>query len=647
MGDEYTYSLFSRLLPFADATRPGYLYSLIYNITNICGDGFYGCARILNALFFVGTAPFIYLTAKKVCSNNISVFVALLSILGPINNYTAYFMPEALYFFSFWVFTWFIIKLDNLFITKSWCIGGIILGLSALIKPHALFLLPAIIVYIFYVNKKKDGIWVLQAVKNTGLFVAFAFFTKLLIGYLIAGKSGLTILGSDYSSIAGSNISNLQRYLELIKLSIISIGGHTLAICLMFGVPISIAIYTSFNSIFSKEKIKTDQKISFLTLVILINLVLVVGLFTASVANTDPSQLMTRLHMRYYDFAFPLLLIVVASQLSFKSISDKLHWRFLTALPIGVAILYATYTKMVPFVPSLIDNPELRGFTFNSAIFYILSGISFISLVLWVHKFQLGAKIFIYIFMPLTVLFSTFFVNQELRQRITPDVFEKAGIFTRQYLPSTELSKVLVVGSDTAGLFRTLFYIDNPQASLETFPSGFTYDLQSLPTDKEWILNIGDSSSLNSEFYQLQMNGFTLTHTTSSSIIDFRESSWPGVISSTQGLSFAETWGTWSFGNNVTINFSAPLPEKFTIHLVASAFGLNIGKDFVAHVGDNSVKFKLTALPEEKVLEFNNPKKSKMIRIDIPSPTSPKELGLSSDERKLGIGFGELKITPL
>jgi phosphoglycerol transferase len=97
----------------------------------------------------------------------------------------------------------------------------------------------------------------------------------------------------------------------------------------------------------------------------------------------------------------------------------------------------------------------------------------------------------------------------------------------------------------------------------------------------------------------------------------------------------------------VTLEFSEPLPERFAVHLVAHAFGPNVGKEFVAHVGDSAVRFTLAASPEERVLEFSNPKRSKIIKINVPSPCSPKELGLSTDERSLGIGFTELRIEPL
>jgi len=97
----------------------------------------------------------------------------------------------------------------------------------------------------------------------------------------------------------------------------------------------------------------------------------------------------------------------------------------------------------------------------------------------------------------------------------------------------------------------------------------------------------------------------------------------------------------------VTLEFSKLLPEKFTLHLYASAFGPNVGKEFVAYVGDSAIRFTLAASLEERVLEFSNPKRSKIIKIDVPSPCSPKESGLRPDDRRLGILLRALRIEPL
>lgn len=52
-ADEYTYSISSRILPYSQAAISNYLYLLTFRLTNICGDGFLSCARILNLVFFL------------------------------------------------------------------------------------------------------------------------------------------------------------------------------------------------------------------------------------------------------------------------------------------------------------------------------------------------------------------------------------------------------------------------------------------------------------------------------------------------------------------------------------------------------------------------------------------------------------------
>lgn len=516
MADEYYYSKFSRLLPLADAIVPSYLYLAIYRATNLCGDGFYDCARIFNALFFVASTPFIYLTARRTCTRGVASIVALLALLGPINSFTAYYMPEALYFFSFWFLTWFILRLDHSSSSKSWCFGGLLLGLSALVKPHALFFLPAIAIYILYVSRKREGKWVLQAFKNASSFIVFSFLSKLLIGYFFAGRAAVTLFGPFYGSEANSIPSDFQHYLKVLALLTESLKGHALAICLMFGVPIAVAINTSLNSIFSETKIQSDQKISFYSLAVLVSLILIAALYTATtVANSGASlETIARLHMRYYNFAFPLLLVIAASQLSLESATSMYRWRAIAAFPIGIAILYAVYTRMAPYWPNFIDSPELRGFTRIKYAFYVLGGLSFFALALWVYSARFGARIFVYLFMPLAVAYSTNNVNIDLRARFIPDVFDKAGIFTKQYLSSEDLSKLVIVGSEPIGLFRSLFYLDNPQSSLETIPKGSSYNLSKLPAGKEWILVIGDHSLSENAFFQLPMDGFTLVRVT-------------------------------------------------------------------------------------------------------------------------------------
>ena len=142
------------------------------------------------------------------------------------------------------------------------------------------------------------------------------------------------------------------------------------------------------------------------------------------------------------------------------------------------------------------------------------------------------------------------------------------------------------------------------------------------------------------------MNGFTLINIKKQKdyIIDFKKEFWVGVISSSKGLSSPEPWRNWSNSETVEFKFSNPLPEKFDLVLTAKAFGPNSGEEVEIHAGSYMQKIKLTDADKEIVIHLENPDNSNVLQIKIPYPTSPKALGLSGDERNLGVGLVEMRI---
>jgi phosphoglycerol transferase len=510
MGDEYFYNTYSRLRPSSESQFPSYLYLAIYGVTSVCGDGFLECARILNSLFFVGATPFLYLTARRVCAKAPAVAVTLLTLAGPINTHTAYFMPESLYFLSFWLLTWFILRLHDSATATAWSLAGLILGLASLVKPHALFLLPAIVVYMFYADGRREGRWLRRALINASAFVAIALLAKLVVGYWLAGKAGITLFGSCYTTIANSTASQPSLYGHRVVVSIASLTGHVMAICLMFGAPLAIAVHTVFDSTSSKSDTRSEHRIAFYAIAVLFCLVLVTGVFTASNVPAGREEVTARLHVRYYSFAFPLLLMIAASGWSSQSTAGPRRWRFLAALPIGAVMVCAVVSRFASYTPVFVDCPELRGFTYDRTVFYILGGMSLLTLGLWVHSAQIGRKVFVCVFVPLAVVCSDFYINRDLGRHRVPEVYCRAGIWAQQCLSEDELSKLLVVGSDRSGLLKTLFAVDNPGVSRQALPAGGVCDLAALPEDKEWVLVVGDHALSHKASFELSMNGFTL-----------------------------------------------------------------------------------------------------------------------------------------
>lgn len=643
LSDENTYSKFSRLLPFSSSTIPGYIYLGIYRLTNHCGADFLACSRLFNTFFFVATAPFIYLVARRVTTLGPAIFISALSLLAPINSYTAYFMPEAFYFFGFWIFTWFVLRLDNSSI-RDWAIAGAIFGCTALIKPHSFLFAPAIFIFAGYLTIR-SGRGLNLFTTNVICFIVASLIVKLMVGYWVAGKYGFSIFGTAYTEIATSTTSNTQRYLELVTIAISSIKGHILALLLMFGPGLVLAFHILLKAIVSRRETSPQETLSILTLLLLSNLVAVAGLFTASVTNAGPYETATRLHMRYYDFVFPLIFIVAASQLHMVDVSRR-KWRAVIASIMAIPMLYAAWTGMTPYTPNFVDSPELYGFIFNPALLYILSGLMTASLGVWVYSTRIGARFFVYLVMPLSIVVSTFHVTQEQRKNLIADDYVKAALFTKQYLGAEDVSTLMILSTDLVGMYKTLFLLDNPYGMLKSVGEGEDYNIADLPEGRKWILVIGEHVVNGDKLFKLEMPGFSLIRGEEQHVIDFNRSTWPGVIRM-RGFSSAEAWGTWSSAPEVTIEFSRPLPKKFSINLTGHAFGPNIDKEFIAHVGDNSLGFTLGSKDSEKELNIDNPGRSNVIRITIPSATSPLQLGIGEDRRLLGIGLIKLSITPL
>ncbi len=643
-GDEYTYSSLSRLLPFSASYIPGYLYLGVYRLTSMCGDGFLDCARVLNVMFFMAAAPFIYLVARRACTQNVSLWVTALAMIAPINSFTIYFMPEPLYFLSFWICLWYFLSLSVTSSLGNWAIFGILLGLSALVKPHAMFIVPALAATTVYMQFGRGDKWVKASASKVFIFVAGMFATKFLISYLLAGQNGLTLLGNFYTSTLTTNASNLDRYFAIFLATPKIAAGHVLAICILFGLPVVVLI-TQFCDSSTKETYTDQKKLAFLTLVLLVNLIGIVALFSASVMGSNEIETAVRLHMRYYDFIFPLFYIAAGARAYADGAVNRISiWA--VSLPVLAVMAYATVNRLAPFTPYMVDSPELRGLSFNTNAFYILSALSIASLLVWTFSRVAGVWAFLIVFMPLAALTSSVYINHEVRQRMVMDDYDKAGILAKQYLSKDDLSKLAIVGENPSGALRALFYVDDARAS-RIFPAeGRRFGITDVPEDKEWVLVVGNVQFDESGFEVQRFNGFLLAHKNVGLHVSFASTSWPAAVQRVYGLGAPEPWGAWSVDEVVGIEFSRPIPRDVTLKLSARAFGPNIGAPVKLEVGGRIHDVVLEAVDSDITIELKGLVNVTELKFRVPHPVSPKELGLSVDTRRLGVGFVDLTLIP-
>jgi hypothetical protein len=125
--------------------------------------------------------------------------------------------------------------------------------------------------------------------------------------------------------------------------------------------------------------------------------------------------------------------------------------------------------------------------------------------------------------------------------------------------------------------------------------------------------------------------------------IEFKDQKLVGVT--TENISEAESWGgRWSDGSPATITFKNKLPKNFILDLEFVGFsGYNMGKSFEVKAGNQTNNFTASKAPQSVSLNFNNVD-SNQIQIVIPNPVSPKDLGINSETRKLGMQIKSLEI---
>ena len=282
-GDEWMYNLFSRVEPASLSPRPMYLFFSVYGWTSHCGEGFLDCARQINALFFALSLPLIYSVSRSFLPVGLSLFVAICSVFSPINTYSAFFMPESMYFFFFWLFTWVVVKgfeSNPLLMTLG---GGGVLGLMSMVKPHAVFLFTGLLAGCFFFWLQKRTLPCFRRGLLLALASGLAFFAvRLPVGYLFAGANGLSIMGSTYTGYARHALS-MTEYITLLSNLRSIFLGHVLGNALVFGVPLAIMGGLVLNRIGQSE---SEQKVRFFAIystVLFVTLTSIVLLFSAKI----------------------------------------------------------------------------------------------------------------------------------------------------------------------------------------------------------------------------------------------------------------------------------------------------------------------------------------------------------------------------
>jgi hypothetical protein len=643
-ADEWYYSKMARLMPLDEAIIPSYLYLWLFRGSNACGANFFDCVRVANALFFVGAAPFLYLTARAFTGKGIAFTLTLLALLAPANMYTAFFMPESAYWFGFCVLSWLALTRAGASLPRLALACGAVLGLMSLVKVHALFLLPALCLFLLYASWLSGGAWLGTGLLAMGLAACALFAVKFGLGYALAGKAALSLFGPFYASAANS--AGGRSLLDLLPALLINGRGHLMALAVLLALPLAMLAHAVLARP-ARTGAGTPGLLQVYAVLMLGATASVTVLYTASLAHPGIDKEGLRLHLRYYSFVFPLLWLVAAAAIGDARTQPRplLRW----AIALGMAALLAIALVELPtYAHNVVDAPEVFSLQLTGPGGQVVVGLHLLILLLWACGSRAAPLLFLLVAVPATIVGGGAGTSTFLQQQRPLLAVDRAANYVRRVVPPAERGLITVAGHDPQHLMRAQFHIDHKDTVLLLLTGDAPIERYQLPVRNKWLLVLGQRKLpqgvkplvTNADFTLVDVNAGNRPIGRAALSAPFGS----GLIARAEGLSYAEQWGRWSNAKLVVLHFNAPLPKHLNVILTAQAYDVNATLPFTMRVGKASSTFRVAAASQELGLRFETDGNQRSLTIEVPQPVSPAERGNPHDPRTLGIGIADIEI---
>lgn len=459
--DEMTYKLNAYNFSLNEVQVPNYLYFIFYKSTKYCGNGWLYCARIQNIFWFLLGVFCIYCIAARFFSNILCLLLAALVGLSPVSSVTAYFMPEAMYFGIFWLFSMLMTSPKTFQSVGGLFLAGTVLSCLSMVKPHAIFIMVPSVLFVYFVKYFMMRSGLISSICGSFVFV-FAFFVlKFAASLIIYQKPEFQFFGNVYSGYANNTFVMVSDLYDFAYRFLRTFFGHVISLTFytIIGVPI---ILVGAWKILSDVEFAPRNVLILYVAIVSFSLVCVVAGFS-SLASYNEFVEANRLHMRYYNFILPGVVISILLLLD-NSLTD-LNRRTI-AIATTAILAIALYNNFFGFSVDYVDAPEMFGLVNNRYALITALFTAFVMLWTFVFKPAYSRSVYIYSFSTL-VLISAFNVGQSMGKKMIDTPWDTAARAAANLLTYNDQAKLLMVSSkDTMGmLLLSKIYFDNPNVN--------------------------------------------------------------------------------------------------------------------------------------------------------------------------------------
>ena len=527
LGDEYLYSINARKAtpwdpsPYGDFSN--YLFNVVYSSTNLCGDAFYTCGKLLNLGFFIGFLTVIFMVAKRYLNYWVAFAFTILSGLSPLSVYTSMFLPESMYFFFLSLVFASVLRAGETYAWKDWAIAGALIGVSSLVKPHAWLSAMAIGIYLVTLGLTNSKHRYKPLFQASLAITLGAIFGRLAVGLIVAGPKSLSFFGDYVSAGTILELTGAEEGTASVETGQVSSSPLQGAIDL-FGSQLWIHTLTNFalmtlaiigivagviDLIKSKELTKASNA-SLLGVIWLFTMVVQVVLFTGWITGGGDDH-STRVLERYYDFLFVFVpLIGLISLASGAASRVSLWFRLPLAMTAFIFITPAFSGFFGSLTIQIADAPNLAGLVVNQSVFNSVALFSFASLIVFGFAPRFAAWMFIAL-LPVSMVGTGYQIQDQYQGfRGAESAQDIAGKYLNREFSQEMLEATWIAATSRFEATNVAIWADLPNISYDLFGAGSALDESAVPSGKSYVLITGELSYVGSFLESIPGDGFTI-----------------------------------------------------------------------------------------------------------------------------------------
>ena len=509
LGDEYLYSMNARKVgpwdpPVAGGDFSNYLFNFVYQGTNLCGDAFYACGKILNIVFFLGFIFTIFILALRFLPFWGAYAFMIAAALSPLSVYTSMFLPESMYFFFIGLVLVAVLRAMRTFTWQNWGLVGLAIGVASLVKPHAWLSAIAVGITMLVVGLSNREIRIQRTlVAGIGL-AAGAAISRLIVGLLVAGPKAIGFFGqylgvSTFETLIvgtpaedGAGRDSISSPMD----GVFSIFGyqlniHLMTIAALMGLAV-VGLAAGLAEIIRTKSLNPTSSFALFGFIWLVSMVIEIVIFTGWITGSGDDHT-SRVLIRYYDFLF--VIIPLAGMSAFVSGSGRrLHviYRWVIA-GLVTALITPAFTGIFGTLEiQIADAPTLAGLVVDIDIFNAAAILGFASLVVFA-AFPRWSPVALAALLPVTMIGTGWQIQDQYQAfRGSPNSADTVGQLLARDFTSDQLSGTLVVGTSRFEATNVAIWADNAELEYEVVPPGTRFDAKMAPLDSLQLVAIGD-----------------------------------------------------------------------------------------------------------------------------------------------------------